>query len=54
MNDELLHLLEVDERDPRSIVVVTDALLYVGISRAISQLVLIGPEALAARVGLGP
>lgn len=104
VNDELLHLLEVDERDPRSIVVATfstvvrdtlraeqqlvpwearsethvacenvhrikgleadcvllasptadvsDALLYVGISRAISQLVLIGPEALAGRVGL--
>jgi DNA helicase IV len=31
---------------------VKDALLYVGISRAISQLTLIGPEALAARVGL--
>ena len=31
---------------------VKDALLYVGISRAISQLALIGPEALAARVGL--
>ncbi len=31
---------------------VADALLYVGISRAVSQLVLVGPAALAARVGL--
>jgi len=31
---------------------VADALLYVGISRAVSQLVLVGPEAFAARVGL--
>ncbi len=31
---------------------VADALLYVGISRAVSQLVLIGPAALAARIGL--
>jgi superfamily I DNA/RNA helicase len=31
---------------------VKDALLYVGISRAISQLALIGPEGLAARVGM--
>ena len=30
----------------------TDTLLYVGISRAASQLILVGPEALAARVGL--
>ena len=31
---------------------VADMLLYVGISRAISQLILVGPEALAQRVGL--
>jgi len=31
---------------------VTDELLYVGISRAISELVVVGPEALAARLGL--
>jgi ATP-dependent exoDNAse (exonuclease V) alpha subunit len=31
---------------------VADTLLYVGISRAVSQLVLVGPRALAARVGL--
>ena len=31
---------------------VTDVLLYVGISRAVSQLVLVGPEALASRIGL--
>lgn len=31
-----------------------DALLFVGISGAISQLVLVGPEALAVRVGLRP
>lgn len=104
VNARLVDLLEIDERDPSSIVVATctttvrdalraelslvpwedrgigqvacenvhrikgleadcvllasptaevaDVLLYVGISRAISQLVLIGPEALAARVGL--
>ncbi|MGQ0831439.1 MAG: ATP-binding domain-containing protein [Microthrixaceae bacterium] len=104
VNDRLVDLLEIDERDPLSIVVATcttsvrdalraelhlvpwedrdatqvacenvhrikgleadclilaspvadvaDALLYVGISRAVSQLVLVGPQALAARVGL--
>jgi len=31
---------------------VADALMYVGISRAVSQLVLVGPEALAERAGL--
>lgn len=31
---------------------VPDPLLYIGISRAVSQLVLVGPEALAARLGL--
>jgi hypothetical protein len=31
---------------------VTNALLYVGISRAVSQLILVGPSALASRVGL--
>ncbi len=31
---------------------VADALLYIGISRAVSQLVLVGPEPLAQRVGL--
>lgn len=31
---------------------VAHALLYVGISRAVSQLILVGPRALAARVGL--
>lgn len=31
---------------------VADPLLYVGISRAVSQLVLVGPEALAGRTGL--
>ncbi|MFZ6005811.1 MAG: NERD domain-containing protein [Actinomycetota bacterium] len=105
VNARLVDLLEIDERDPSSIVVATfttsvrdalrvelglvpweqrgigriacenvhrikgleadcvilasptadvaDALLYVGISRAVSQLVLVGPQALAARVGLG-
>lgn len=105
VSDMLVRLLELDERDPRGVVVatctssvrdhlrahlqlgrwedraegqvacenvhrikgleadtvilaspdptVTDTLLYVGISRAISQLVLVGPQALATRVGLG-
>lgn len=105
VNERLVELLEVDERDPAGIVVATfttsvrealraelglvrwedrgpgqvacenvhrikgleadtvilatptaevaDVLLYVGISRAISQLILVGPEALAERLGLG-
>ncbi len=32
---------------------VSDVLLYVGVSRAVSQLILVGPEALTARLGLG-
>jgi ATP-dependent exoDNAse (exonuclease V) alpha subunit len=31
---------------------ISDTLLYVGISRAVSELVIIGPQALARRLGL--